>query len=734
MQTSSWRWHRSLQRSRARCRSTRSTEENTPRGITLPTLSRSTPQLTWEVEALAEDVVVHPKNRGGLGTVVAKAVQLGFEHVRSGYSYTKACEKLYAFSIPNDPDKKAVIMEFNRTLESEQNLKHAVNPRLQTFGGNNRNVFLRCSRARMQCEPDRDLAPNGVLDPDMLMSGRKGLQTALTKGLKFTVYHHLIDEKWPRIAEIGQAALNSVMVNKVTEMEGIVTLHSKPLQRSFDEALEDVLHTRPEWYAWGHSVAAVAEKLSKEQSVELASLLKTVVPSYHGILGGAYLDKVAALKWPSLVQRPKLRLAAIIAALLAPLEKVIDGKCTLMKDSDLNSLTAVKNAALVKDGEDMLDTAMAFLIKQKVSDEVRFKTYGWLMARVIYFITKRGKASAEARDFPSLFACGQEFVENARQETGKKIKGSWGGAALELSAVAVAAKEAKDAATHKSSDDGAAAHESLAEIKDPVHQLSKLGFVVGANVKSKCKDDNVNDEDKIYKILSVDKSGCQLVAMYKDAAQTVALEDVPKKFIVHRAKLTEPVALEKVCPSVSALWAIDQVKAHITMCLKHLEERTCKHVLVLENPTAAKATHDFSIGKMMFPPTAPMSCIVVQDAAKPLGSNVVDFGVLISPPAAKTDIRFGVRRLHNTDPSKPGAWVAPFWAITLTDDEDEVNMHLCTEKVLLGTGANQSTDFNLSVAVPVYKNRVAIKKGDVLKALAPKKSTASEPVAKKQKM
>ena len=23
------------------------------------------PQLTWEVEALAEDVVVHPKNRGG---------------------------------------------------------------------------------------------------------------------------------------------------------------------------------------------------------------------------------------------------------------------------------------------------------------------------------------------------------------------------------------------------------------------------------------------------------------------------------------------------------------------------------------------------------------------------------------------------------------------------------------------------------------------------------------------
>ena len=164
------------------------------------------PNLTWEVEALAEDVVVHPKNRGGLGTVVANAVQLGFEHVRSGYSYDKACEKLNAFSIPNDPDKKAVIMEFNRTLESEQNLPHAVNPRLQTFGGNNRNVFLRCSRARMQCEPDRDLAPTGVLDPDMLMSGRKGLQTALTKRLKFTVYHHLIDEKWPRIAEIGQAA------------------------------------------------------------------------------------------------------------------------------------------------------------------------------------------------------------------------------------------------------------------------------------------------------------------------------------------------------------------------------------------------------------------------------------------------------------------------------------------------------------------------------------------------
>ena len=199
-------------------------------------------------------------------------------------------------------------------------------------GGTHENVYLRAILDGLQCS-DEFIAPSGYLDQQFLIGKWPGIEEALTKGLEWSVISYevikarkrrrrrgrrrrgrrrrstivyrlsFIDddddvtEAFPQIIEIGYKALNRTDTSEVSELEGIMTMHSiferivkdmscevlaQQQKAAWDTAVQEATLTNPFWLSWAQALRKFASVVPKE-IIEEARDMKVATFKAEGV-------------------------------------------------------------------------------------------------------------------------------------------------------------------------------------------------------------------------------------------------------------------------------------------------------------------------------------------------------------------------------------------------------------------------------------------------------------------
>jgi hypothetical protein len=379
--------------------------------------------LAWSQLMRCDFVGVHPCNRGGLGLQGAEVHQLGLAHCSAGYSWDMASRGATAVQSPPAPED-AEAAQFNQLmvdLDDGRWFPAVTQLALLSIGGGHSNAFLRAIKGGCPT-PHSELADSdGVLDAGHLATTRPGLAKALEQGLEWTVLHWRVAAAYPRLIDVGQAALNTKPSSDVSELEVLLTLREaakldiargRPI--NWDRCRAEAARSQPKCASYMTALANFVSLGASELLEELSTFKGAFSASAGASLGPAFWEKAAQLKWPGITQYPLVRAAVVKANVAAPITKIEHGVCKLLPPSDVDKLLNKPFATSVRQSEGVLEQARAMCDKHLHDPSHRVKLLGQLDCRVIYFLLKKGKQSLEAREYTSLAQIGKALCMHAR--------------------------------------------------------------------------------------------------------------------------------------------------------------------------------------------------------------------------------------------------------------------------------------------------------------------------------
>ena len=300
------------------------------------------PCLFWKQHTPCTFVGVWPGNRGGMGVSVTQAITNGCNHIASGYSLAKASEDAWAVQSLQQTAAHLEAMTFNTELSKKQGLLPLSDLVLQSFGGTNNNVFLRAVKTGAPCT-SKKIAPSGNLDAEKLSNESQHLADALKSGLEWNIVRGEVAKRWPSYISLGSNALNTRGTSEVSELEGMMTMqqtYKHPIEVlkhsplvAGEIAVAEAIRSQPFWRGWASALLQLAMCVTPEQLKEAAQCKAAVVKvpdgvgNTYGFCGGQYLEKAASISFPnSLIQYPRIKMAAFTANILSPIDKIFDGK------------------------------------------------------------------------------------------------------------------------------------------------------------------------------------------------------------------------------------------------------------------------------------------------------------------------------------------------------------------------------------------------------------------------
>jgi hypothetical protein len=378
--------------------------------------------LVWPQVIEPSRMLCAKSNRGGIGVIKNKAIQLGNAHCVSGYLFSKACDGAICMSLPDSGSDLDELLQWNRQMDEAQGAPafHPA-PLGASFGAGHGNYFLRCVNGKTKCDVCHS-APSGMLDPGDLGNRYPGLGKAL-KGLEWKVIDYRVFTKWPRLADIAQKALNTRDVSDVSELEGLCSMAAAAKSYAatavlWDAVLEDSIVSKPMWQPWANSILAMAKCTPAELIAELgivyaamtdtpagpsSSATPQVIKTLSSVhLGGAVYDRIAKMQIPGLLQPHRMKCAIVLGASMCPQRLVDSGKATLISATTISALTTKGqklNALIV--AEMVLDIASDSL--QALSLPLS-KLYGRLACRLAYHLTGVGSKSMDAKCYDNMYS------------------------------------------------------------------------------------------------------------------------------------------------------------------------------------------------------------------------------------------------------------------------------------------------------------------------------------------
>eukprot|EP00959_Pyramimonas_sp_CCMP1952_P260607 5449106-Pyramimonas_sp.AAC.1 len=111
--------------------------------------------------------------------------------------------------------------------------------------------------------------------------------------------------------------------------------------------------------------------------------------------------------------------------MLSPIEKVIDGKCCFLKESDIGRLSQKANLEAVEIAEGMMEKSREWLQSFQLPRSTMLQLICSHDMRLLCFIIKKGKASSEGIDYPSIEAASQVLVNELRELTKGDVPNPW---------------------------------------------------------------------------------------------------------------------------------------------------------------------------------------------------------------------------------------------------------------------------------------------------------------------
>ena len=262
--------------------------------------------------------------------------------------------------------------------------------------------------------------------------------------------------------------------------------------------------------------------------------------------------------------------------------------------------------------------------------------------------------------------------------------------------------------------------ETVAEMHDKVFQAGKLGFVQGVQVSRTNRPNShahVSEDLTKYAIdnVDLDKEKSTLVEMgIKTNKQRieVAAGDLITGWRICHNKVTAVVPrcwTTDACPLKSLAWGVALAKGAVMCAMKvHYEQSLCHNpnieLYTLPNQARTKVAIKPK-GELVL--VAASQRIDQKASAGSVGLGEYEIVQGLQPVklflAPQT-----VLPLDADGKIKPNAWVAPFWFVESTTQEEEVNMELQFVTEFIG---------GFSVKVPVLNNIKKLKEMDVLKQI-----------------
>ena len=242
--------------------------------------------------------------------------------------------------------------------------------------------------------------------------------------------------------------------------------------------------------------------------------------------------------------------------------------------------------------------------------------------------------------------------------------------------------------------------DTIEQMKDKVHQVQKLGFKKDGYISPKG-----SDELQIWKIVSITMDGVECIRMEvgeETSKQHITLGEMLKKWRIHKGKVTAKLAGWSydncLCsPLSSKLWQMEVARGAVAMALRaeyQRHESVIKELCLLQNPSGVKVNKAFKVGELSL-------VAATQRIERKQGTSGLAVGRFCIGDATDAILYVTPHFVPPLDgkavPNKT-PWVAPFWLVN-TSEDDDFNMDLVFAKKVIE---------ECTVYVPILRNEVAL--------------------------
>ena len=627
---------------------------------------------------------VHPKNRGGLGLSWHNAHRNG-DRVRAVGADKSQLQNAYAFEMaPKQSKAYEEQYKFNLSLIKRSDgllAEPTTEERYLTLGCGHTVAFCKAAAAKCRTSEDGLADENGRIDLNRLFKNRV-FESMIKDGWKWVIFPAWLDEQFPKLAEVGQAALNAShgvasLVGELEVAKSIVGYMQDGQEGWVASANEAIKAMGAPCWPYAHSIIKFVQKYCDGPSAPLVDILDGVAKKFqcNAVLGETFWTALVETKFQTKkTELPMLRCALLLANLTSP--KFEDGIAKLLVKNDINRVATKQNVDAALLGEkvlcDALTIAKSVVKAKELTNDSIHGPFGRIVVRVALRAVGKEKDGREKKEY-TMERIKELFLEEMKPLAGGDVtfKG-WGNnqAAEEHSAKrAKTMQPLQPSKVQRPSKD-----EQIVSFQDHSSGAFKAacnGFTKGVVVyetKFGIRPTDLYVIEDINDAIAVLRVAVDYMRTNKKV--TVETDVLDTDWAVYAKDMPSKVPFSELRPSQLA---IDERKALAYVALLAVDKQygvSSSDLEFYRRPDEVRVLKAFEKGELVLVPTAPLHSIVQKmpsSSHATLGEHRIK-GV-------------GAVSLYVVPPGKPkndvcehdGTLTAFFW-VNDTHEESEVNM------------------------------------------------------------
>ena len=633
-------------------------------------------QIAYDTTCKWSEMWVHPKNRAGLGLNPHNAHKNFAGIVNSGAD-KDYLSKATAFEMkPRGSAGRDAQSQFNFALiESAKGLlaEPTGAERLLTVSCSHFSAACRAAIANCITSEPSIADPDGRLNVMQICKDNPVLRDILDNGIVFKVFPYQVEERWPSLPDLAQAALNvtHATISEASELQCMATA------AQLAGGMRDADGAVP----W----AAVEEAVRAEMPPcrEYVSKLVDYVRLYGGGFDAPmvrYLDgfakefgvnlKLGESFWTAIVDLnfgtatnlfPYLRNAIVATNLTSPASKITDGIARMLVKNDLQILSKKEKRINNEAAEALLAESWTNLSAAAkagiISPSKQHVLMGRLATRIVLFLCNKQKESAEGIEYETFAAIRQKIQTEMGEATGAGAPAA--GAKTEMG-------KAKDCEAPTTAEDAS----------NPQYLAKQSGFNIGSFYLHKGAP---------YELTEMSAEGCKLKRYNcvdnKTLWKVIPFDDLKKELTPHKGKLQVKLALDDRSPWTFANSEANiQFKAKAELFIAMMEaaarnediEKTCLEFYFAPDEVRTKVECAKGTIKLL--------CCT--DASKMWTKSATSTHVAEGPNGAS----FVLEKPTAPKDAKPAGWASAsvlvgFWWVKTTEVQEDGNMRLTRAKI-----------------------------------------------------
>ena len=655
--------------------------------------------LAYALPLTVDSMLVHNENRGSMGVNPHEAHQTLAKVVRIGGDEEQLV-KSTCFEMPPMNPARNQQLTFNRNLVSQSSgLLAAVTgqERYLSCASSHFTASLRAAIAGCVTPEASIRDPDGNLNVTMLKQKDKVLKKLIEQGWKWVVVCWQVAAAIPELPGLAQAALNADhgVYSMASEIETAMSLGL--IAESCGDwkvAIQRVKEAMPPCSSYIEVVAEFAQLYGGGEGLPVIRYLDLFSKEFgvKKILGELFFKAIVEMKFSSKAsQYPLIRGALIATNLIAPANKVVEGKARLIVKSDATTLTQKQRQLEIDAVEAMLAEcweATLALVSGDVEEAAAYRLFGRLSYRVVLFLTKKQKEGPEQVEYKRLSDIKRKFFAEK--------------AALDGSGADTASRASGDKPDTK--NETKTKTMSLQDVSSARFAAGKDGYVVGELYSKKGQQGifklmYMADTEVSFQLQSVRLGEGEVVK------ESVSYDALKKVFAPYTGKLQtklSPETVEKFALELHPLIDIDCERCGVFRVLIEVGKKhvACEALLAFyQNPNEVRvATEKITKGDLKLVPVTELSKLT---AFVPKGCAAGHTAMVTGgsvPFALESPVK---PKLDDGQEWNKHVIVAGYWWVTSTTDKEAANMAFAAAKAG-------------DIKIPIMINSKVVKKHDKL--------------------